>query len=286
MGKSEGNQTNAAINKPCFADALNRPTLHYDLAVRRNRWNEINSMPNPFEWVGSRIYPSAALSELKQQVSFSIGWTQLLEPHSQGKQRWNPKKILAKICANNKAVHFFPLLFGGEREKVREGEYMRRWLKLECIEHSRRAREPFAHEELKMSRIQPSCELHLGGSERDRDGRKEGPRQAGRQAPKPWRGAFWHNDSHLPLTGLRKVKLIMTARRCWIAFDEVNHRQSKKTGVERFLIPPLKLYRAQTPLFKILFSLFFFPLVSVPHKATISLRFAASLPLFWLFSGK
>lgn len=110
--------------------------------------------------------------------------------------------------------------------------------------------------------------------------------EAGRQAPKPWRGAFWHNDSHLPLTGLRKVKLIMTARRCWIAFDEVNHRQSKKTGVERFLIHPLKLYRAQTPLFKILFSLFFFPLVSVPHKATISLRFAASLPLFWLFSWK
>lgn len=119
-----------------------------------------------------------------------------------------------------------------------EREYMRRWLKLECIEHSHRAREPFAHEGLKMSRIQPSCELHLGGSERDRDRRGEGLRQAG---AKPWRGAFWHNDSHLPLTGLRKVKLIMTAHRCWIALDEVNHRQSNKTGVERFLIPPLKL---------------------------------------------
>lgn len=183
MGKSEGNQTNAAINKPCFAHALNRPTLHYDLAVRRNRWNKINSMPNPFAWVCSRIYQSAALSELKQQVSFSIGWTQLLEPHSQGKQGWNPKKILAKICASfdkQSSAFFSPSFWEREREKVREGEYMRRWLKLECIEHSRRAREPFAHEELKMSRIQPSCELHLGGSERDRDGRKEGPRQAGR----------------------------------------------------------------------------------------------------------
>lgn len=107
--------------------------------------------------------------------------------------------------------------------------------------------------------------------------------EAGRQAPKPWRGAFWHNDSHLPLTGLRKVKLIMTARRCWIAFDEVNHRQSKKTGVERFLKPPLKLYRAQTPFLKKIFSLSFLPLVNVLRKATISLRFAASLLLCCYF---
>lgn len=102
---------------------------------------------------------------------------------------------------------------------------MRQWVKLECIDHSRRAGETFAHEELKMSRIQPSCELHLGGSERDRDRHREGLRQAD---AKPWRGAFWHNDSHLPLTGLGKVKLIMTAHRCWIALDEVNNWQSDK----------------------------------------------------------
>jgi len=83
----------------------------------------------------------------------------------------------------------------------------------------------FAHEELKMSSIQPSCELHLGGSERDHDRHREGMWQAG---AKPWRGAFWHNDSHLPLTGLGKVKLIMTAHRCWIALDEVNNWQFKK----------------------------------------------------------
>lgn len=90
---------------------------------------------------------------------------------------------------------------------------------------SQSKRAAFAHEEWKMSRIQPSCELHVGGSERDRDRHREGLRQAG---AKPWRGAFWHNDSHLPLTGLGKVKLIMTAHRCWIALDEVNHRQSNK----------------------------------------------------------
>lgn len=104
---------------------------------------------------------------------------------------------------------------------------MRQWGKLGCIEHSHRAsgRKTFAHEELKMSRIQPSCELHLGGSERERDRHREGLRRAG---AKPWRGAFCHNDSHLPLTGLGKVKLIMTAHRCWIALDEVNNWQSDK----------------------------------------------------------
>lgn len=104
-------------------------------------------------------------------------------------------------------------------------KYIKQWVKLGCIEHSHRGREAFAHEELKMSRIQPSCELHLGGSERDRDRHREALRQAG---AKPWRGAFWHNDSHLPLTGLGEVKLIMTAHRCWIALDEVNNWQSSK----------------------------------------------------------
>lgn len=56
---------------------------------------------------------------------------------------------------------------------------MRQGLKLGCAEHSHGAREAFAHEELKMSRIQPSCELHLGGSERDRHRHREGLRQAG-----------------------------------------------------------------------------------------------------------
>lgn len=109
------------------------------------------------------------------------------------------------------------------------------WHKLGCIEHSHGAREAFAHEELEMSRIQPSCELHLGGSERDRDRHREGLRQAG---AKPWRGAFWHNDSHLPLTGLGKVKLIMTAHRCWIALDEVNHWQSHKQVLNDFCYLP------------------------------------------------
>lgn len=55
---------------------------------------------------------------------------------------------------------------------------MRRGLKLGCMQHSGGAREKFAHEEMKMSRIQPSCELHLGGGERDGDGHRKGPRKA------------------------------------------------------------------------------------------------------------
>lgn len=113
---------------------------------------------------------------------------------------------------------------------------MRRWLKLECTEHSRWVRAAFAHEESKMSRIQPSCELHLGGSERARQAQRGD--EAGRQAgAKPWRGAFCYNDSHLPLTGLGKVKLIMTAHGCWIAFDEVNHSQSNKQVLSDFYLP-------------------------------------------------
>lgn len=62
--------------------------------------------------------------------------------------------------------------------------------------------------------------------------------EAGRQAgAKPWRGAFCYNDSHLPLTGLGKVKLIMTAHGCWIAFDEVNHSQSNKQVLSDFYLP-------------------------------------------------
>lgn len=62
---------------------------------------------------------------------------------------------------------------------------MRRRGKLGCTEHSHRVRrrKTFAHEELKMSRIQPSCELHLGGSERERDRHREGLRRAGGRAP-------------------------------------------------------------------------------------------------------
>lgn len=64
-------------------------------------------------------------------------------------------------------------------------------------------------------------------------------RDWGRQAgAKPWRGAFWHNDSHLPLTGLGKVKLIMTAHRCWIALDEVNNWQSNKQVLNDFCYLP------------------------------------------------
>lgn len=131
---------------------------------------------------------------------------------------------------------------------------------------SRREREAFAHEELKMSRIQPSCELHLGGSERDRDRHRERLRQAG---AKPWRGAFWHNDSHLPLTGLGKVKLIMTAHRCWIALDEVNHWQSNKQVLNDFCYLPWN-YR----MFRFLF-LFF---SSAPLKATIHPKYLVLFP--------
>lgn len=137
---------------------------------------------------------------------------------------------------------------------------MRQWLKLECTEHSRWAREPFAHEELKMSHIQPSCELHLGGSERDRGRHREGLRQAG---AKPRRGAFWHNDSHLPLTGLGKVKLIMTAHRCWIALDEVNHWQSNKQVLNDLWYLPWN-YR--------MYRYFFF--FCAPLKATIYPKYA------------
>lgn len=139
----------------------------------------------------------------------------------QAKQWRNPKRSLQKYAFlwANKAPYFWG------------SKYTRLRLELGCMEHSCGSREAFAHEELKMSRIQPSCELHLGGSERERDRRREGLRQAG---AKPWRGAFWHNDSHLPLTGLGKVKLIMTAHRCWIALDEVNHWQSNKQVLNDF----------------------------------------------------
>lgn len=148
---------------------------------------------------------------------------------------------------------------------------MRQWLKLECIEHSHWVREAFAHEELKMSRIQPSCELHLGGSERDRDRHREGLRQAG---AKPWRGAFWHNDSHLPLTSLGKVKLIMTAHRCWIPLDDVNHWQSNKQVLNDFcsFLWNYEMYR-----------FFFF---SAPLKATIYPKYAVLFPWSWQFSWR
>lgn len=158
--------------------------------------------------------------------------------------------------------YFFFFLFTNKAPHFCERKYMRQWLKLGCIEHSHGAREAFAHEELKMSRIQPSCELHLGGSERDRDGHREGLRQAG---AKPWRGAFWHNDSHLPLTGLGKVKLIMTAHRCWIALDEVNHWQSNKQVLNDFGYLPWN-YRMFT----------FFSNAAL--KATIYPKYAVSFP--------
>lgn len=137
---------------------------------------------------------------------------------------------------------------------------------------SRREREAFAHEELKMSRIQPSCELHLGGSERDRDRHRERLRQAG---AKPWRGAFWHNDSHLPLTGLGKVKLIMTAHRCWIALDEVNHWQSNKQVLNDFCYLPWN-YR----MFRFLF--FFSPAHLSKQQSTLSIWFYSHNPWQYL----
>lgn len=152
-------------------------------------------------------------------VSFPIGNTQLLESHAKHSSDDVPKTLLSE----------YALLFTNKATRAcQEENIWGRWLKLECTEHSRWVRASFAHEELKMSRIQPSCELHLGGSERERG------RQAG---AKPWRGAFWYNDSHLPLTGLGKVKLIMTAHGCWIAFDEVNHSQSNKQVLSDFYLP-------------------------------------------------
>lgn len=142
---------------------------------------------------------------------------------------------------------------------------MKQWLKLECIEHFHWVREAFAHEELKMSRIQPSCELHLGGRERDRDRHREGLKQAG---AKPWRGVFWHNDSHLPLTSLWKVKLIMTAHRCWIPLDDVNHWQSNKQVLNDFCSFPWnhEMYR------------FFFSAYYSKQQFTLNMQFYSHDP--------